>query len=172
MGVQEERNTYQTLRTGITHMEKQRQDISWFMHRSCVAPFFPLSMRFILNSNTLLFLIRKPILVSALHLMPLVVVLVDHEDTIVVEVGILPMVAMIQGEVDALKTGNLWTAFIAVATTIWWITVGTSMANPLDLPIRPSPGMIPPRHEDHLLQPRRQRWSLYQSMSILSSYPS
>jgi hypothetical protein len=93
MGVHEERNMYQTLTTVITHMEKQRQDMSWSVHRSCVVLFFPLSMRFILNSNALLFLIRKPILVSALHLLPLMVVLVDHEDAIVVEVGIVPMVA-------------------------------------------------------------------------------
>lgn len=98
---------YQPLMTGITRMEKQRQDMSCFVHRSCVAPLFPFSMRFILDSNTLLFLIWKPVLVSALHLLPLVVVLVDHEDAIVVEVGIVPMVAMIQGEVDALETGNL-----------------------------------------------------------------
>lgn len=64
-------------------------------------------MRFILDYNAQLFLKWTPVLVSALHLLPLVVILVDHEEAIVVKVGVVPLVAMIRGEVDALETGNL-----------------------------------------------------------------
>jgi hypothetical protein len=56
-------------------------------------------------------------LVSILHLLPLVAVLVDHEEAVVVEVAIVRVMAMIRGEADALETGNLRSAHTTTAAS-------------------------------------------------------
>ena len=152
-------------------------------HCSCLAPIFPLSMRFIPKlSSPLFFLIRTPVLASALHLLPFIEVLVDHEDVVIVEVDVVHAEDKIQGEcrrsenqdlkkVHALQLQqirNLRSASIAVATNIWWITIGTYMANPLRPPIMPSLWMIFP--QDHPPS-NKQTWSPSWKMCIISSSP-
>lgn len=56
-------------------------------------------MRFIPKlSSPLFFLIRTPVLASALHLLPFIEVLVDHEDVVIVEVDVVHAEDKIQGE--------------------------------------------------------------------------
>lgn len=71
---------------------------------------------------------------SALPFLPLVVIMVDHEEAVVVEVTVVRVMGMTCREADTLVARNLRSAPTATAIIIQRVTVGISMANPLGLP--------------------------------------